>query len=291
MNKKSKFVTFILSFIPGLGHIYLGIIQRGLVFLLASAFVIFGGTIFSMMHIFYGQIPFVILPFIWLAALVDSLILADKINRKLAEGKGIGLDSSTVWSSLEEELKGQNGKILALTFSIFPGAGHMYIGQMEKGIQLMAAFFLTLYLSDFLNISLLLMIAPILWFYSIFDILHKVSDPEKTQEVTFIGDFFRESQFSGKKGKILGIGLIVVGVIMVSDKIILPQLAFLLDEHIEEYIRTGIIALLFIGGGIKLMLGSKDKNRDKNKTEMLPIVNGTTAEEIGETSGKGVEEE
>lgn len=259
MKKKSKFLTFLLSFIPGLGHIYLGMLQRGVVFFLATAFVTMGGLFFTMLRIFYDPIPFVILPFIWLAALVDSLILADRINRRLAESQAMGTDSSQTRKNLEEELKNQNGKILALTFSIIPGAGHMYVGQMEKGIQLMAAFFLTLYLSDFLNVSLLLMFAPILWFYSIFDILHIVSHPDKNQEVTFLSNFFKENQFSGKAGKILGIGLIAVGGIMIFDKILMPQIASLFDEQIREYFRTGIIALLFIAGGIRLMMGSKEE--------------------------------
>jgi len=260
MKKKSKFLTFLLSFIPGLGHIYLGLNFRGLVFLLATAFVVASAFIFMLLGIFYDPIPFVILPFIWLAALVDSLILADRINRYHVAPE-VGLtENNQYFKALEEELKGQNNKILALTFSIIPGAGHMYIGQMEKGVQLMVAFFLTLYLSDFLNFSLLLMIAPILWFYSIFDILHKVSNPDKQQDSsTFLTDFFKESQFSRKAGKYLGIGLIAIGCIMIFDKIALPQIEALFDYRIRDYIRTGVIAVLFILGGIKLITGSKEK--------------------------------
>lgn len=263
MKKKSKFLTFLLSFVPGLGHIYLGLFQRGLVFLLATAFVIVGGIFFGMMRIFYDPIPFVLLPFIWLAAVVDSLILADKINRRVTEAPTLGTEAGQMWKGLEEELSQQNSKILTLTFSIIPGAGHMYLGQMEKGVQLMAAFFLTLYISDFLNLSLFLMFAPILWFYSIFDVMHKVSNPEKQQEVTFLGDFFRENQFSGKAGKILGIGLIAVGCILIFDKIALPQIEVFFNEQIRDYLRTGIIAILFIAGGIKLMTGSKEYKHEK----------------------------
>jgi len=259
--KKSKFLTFILSFIPGLGHMYLGLIQRGLVFLLSMAFVIIGGIFFSVLHIFYDPIPFVLLPFIWLAALVDALILADRINRKVAEAVSSGVDSNNVWMALEEELKKQNSRILSLAFSIIPGAGHMYIGQMEKGIQLMAGFFLTLYLSDFLSISLLLMFAPILWFYSVFDILHRVSNPDKYTEAegSFAGNFLRDNKINSKTGKYIGIGLVVVGCVLILNRIIMPQLAVLLDDQLIEYLRTGIIAVLFIAGGIRLMIGSKVK--------------------------------
>lgn len=284
MKKKSKFLTFILSFLPGLGHIYLGLVQRGMVFLLATAFVILGGVFFILMGVFYDPIPFVILPFVWLAALVDSLILADRINRKAVESQAEGIDANTSWKYLEEELKSQNSKILALTFSLIPGAGHMYIGQMEKGIQLMAAFFLTLYLSDFLHLSLLLMFAPILWFYSIFDIMHKVSQPGQVQDSTFLSTFFKENQFSGKAGKILGAGLILIGVIMIFDRIVLPQVAVLFDYQVREYLRTGVLAVLFIGGGIKLMLGSKEKTKPASGTQAAvhPV-----SETDSEKAGKG----
>ncbi|MCM1567622.1 MAG: hypothetical protein NC238_17070 [Dehalobacter sp.] len=261
MKRKSKFLTFILSSLPGLGHIYLGLLQRGLVFLLASAFVVLSGVFCSMLNIFYDGVPFVILPFIWLAAVVDSLILADRINQKFAQYGAAGMDSTQVLQLIEEEMKDQNGKILAVTFSIVPGAGHMYIGQMEKGLQLMAAFFLTLYLSDFLSMSLLLMAAPLLWFYSIFDVMHKVNHPGKQQTPTYFNGIFRDSQLSEKAGKYLGIGLIVVGCLMVLNKIVMPSIVFFLGDQILEYLKTVVIAVLFIVGGVRIMMGSRDKER------------------------------
>ena len=38
-------------------------------------------------------------------------------------------------------------------FSLFPGAGHMYLGLMKKGASLMLLFCLTIALSGFLNLS------------------------------------------------------------------------------------------------------------------------------------------
>lgn len=257
MKSKSKFLAFLLSFIPGLGHIYLGLLQRGSVYLIATGFVFLVGLIFRQLQIFYDPIPFMILPFIWLAALVESMNLADRINIKSAELKAIGADPVKSSEEIEKDLGSQNSKILTLTFSIIPGAGHMFAGQMEKGVQLMAAFFLTLYLSDFLNLSLLLMLAPLLWFYSIFDILHWISDPGKPQESTLLGDLIRDNQFSVKTGKYLGMGLIAIGCILIFNNIIMPEIAGLLNDQVREYLRTGVIAFLFIAGGIKLMFGKK----------------------------------
>ena len=275
MKKKSKFLTFLLSFIPGLGHMYLGLMQRGLVFFLATGFVFLAGMFFAVMNIFYDPIPFVALPFIWLAAVVDSLRLAGRINRSVSDSEATGVGTSDSWRNLEDEMKNQNHKILALTFSMVPGAGHMYLGQMEKGIQLMVALFLTLYLSDFLHISLLLMFAPILWFYSIFDIFHRVSNPNEIQEHgnTIFMELFQKNQISGKIGKYLGIGLIVVGSIMIFDKIVMPQIAIIFDQQIKEYLRTGILAVLFIAGGVKLMIGSKE-----NAAVSQPSTEGSSIE-------------
>ena len=39
MKQKSKFLTFLLSFVPGISHFYLGFFERGLIFLF-----LFGGV-------------------------------------------------------------------------------------------------------------------------------------------------------------------------------------------------------------------------------------------------------
>ena len=66
--KKSKFLTFILSFVPGLGHYYLGQMTRGLHFM-----VLFFGSIFlfSFLNLNYS-FPFFI-PIIWFYSLFDAL--------------------------------------------------------------------------------------------------------------------------------------------------------------------------------------------------------------------------
>ena len=57
-------------------------------------------------------------------------------------------------------------------FSLFPGAGHMYLGLMKKGASLMLLFCLTIALSGFLNLSFLLILLPVIWFYSFFDAMN-----------------------------------------------------------------------------------------------------------------------
>ncbi|NLO97642.1 MAG: hypothetical protein GX091_06190 [Peptococcaceae bacterium] len=290
MKKKSKFLTFILSCVPGLGHIYLGLTHRGFLFLVATALTVISTCFIVMLGVFYSPWPLVFLPFIWLAALVDALILADKINLQI-QTAGINGKEVSDPAILENALKTQNHKIMALVFSMIPGAGHMYLGQMAKGIQLMAAFLLALYLSDFINLSLLLMFLPILWFYSVFDVLHRVSNPDKSQDLFSAGAFVN-GNLSGKAGKYLGIALVVIGCIMILERIVFPQLAILINTNITEYLRTGIIAVLFIAGGIRLMIGNKDSDKENNKEINNATNAGANADkETGKETDNGIDNE
>ncbi len=67
MPNKSKFATVILSFIPGVGHMYLGWLQRGLMFMLTFCLAIFitGWTNISFFGLF--------IPVIWFYGLFDAL--------------------------------------------------------------------------------------------------------------------------------------------------------------------------------------------------------------------------
>jgi hypothetical protein len=64
----------------------------------------------------------------------------------------------------------------------------------------------------------------------------------------------------------------------------MPYIAILFDQQISEYFRTGIIAVLFIAGGINLMMGSKEKV----VTASVPVKDDPT--ELRNATVKGVEE-
>jgi len=70
-RKPSKVLTFFLSFCPGVGHLYLGAMNRGLQFL-----IIFFGSIFVVNFLRLGVFPFW-LPIIWFYGLFDALQKAD----------------------------------------------------------------------------------------------------------------------------------------------------------------------------------------------------------------------
>ena len=80
MKGKSGFITFILSFIPGLSHFYLGFRERGTIFL-----IVFFGSILSMVGLTvvfnndgFAAILFFMLCIIWLVALIDAFSIRKK---------------------------------------------------------------------------------------------------------------------------------------------------------------------------------------------------------------------
>jgi len=60
----------------------------------------------------------------------------------------------------------------ALALSLFPGAGYMYLGLMNRGLQIMVVFFGAIFVAGMTHIDEILpLVLPVVWFYSIFDTL------------------------------------------------------------------------------------------------------------------------
>lgn len=257
MKKKSKFLTFILSAVPGLGQIYLGYGTRGAMFFSALVATSFITLIFKD----YDFQPFkgiilVLIPIIWLSSMVDSMILADRINSVVNSGE---LSSREAIIPDYEKLAGQNKKIIAMFLSIIPGTGHLYLGLKVQGIEIMTSFFLVFYLGDWLKLGILVILIPIIWFYSMFDVMHKASSVYETlvDENLFDFKFLREGDKKINNNKILGIVLIVIGVILILNKILIPVIDRLLSPIYRGYIQTTIVSIIFIAFGIRLLIGHK----------------------------------
>lgn len=146
----------------------------------------------------------------------------------------------------------QNKKFWAFLFSLIPGAGHMYIGLQKKGIQIMVTFFLLMTLHDWINIPLFSIFLPVIWFYSIFDvrkILNSGVIPEDTVHFNI--------SFNGNGNKIFAYILIAIGSIALLRNVIFPILDIDLSWRTEHYIKTIISSIIFIGIGIKLLMGNR----------------------------------
>lgn len=244
MQKRSKFLTVVLSCIPGVGHLYLGLMTRGFSFMVAF----FGWITFvGFLTVASGQESFLVLllvlPILWFYSFFDAIHL----RRKIISGEDVA-DISPINELTFGTEKGKKSKVLALVFSFIPGAGHMYLGYKEQGLQLMAVFFFSLFVMDWLHMTFLIFLIPIIWFYSMFDALQKTAQgPMNHQEDFVLGDWLNRNH------RMLAYLLIGLGVLMIFSKFVFGFIMW----HYNEYIQTAVVSLLLIAGGIKLLRGKK----------------------------------
>ncbi|PFJ06376.1 hypothetical protein COI88_06560 [Bacillus cereus] len=259
-----RFYIILLSIIPGLGHFQLGLMQRGLTFLVACTGI---GSMIIFVALLTSQESFLIflitLPVLWIYNFFDVVQQLQKKER------GEQLDDRTIFEEFEEHREqGKKNKTFASILAMFPGAGHMYLGLQRRGLQLMAAFLLSIYLLDLLRLSAFLFLVPIIWFYSFFDALQQTAKygKERVNDEPIIDYFINHQRW-------IGIGLITLGGYYLLDQTVLPILndyfATIFNIHLSElyyrYFQTSIVALLLIGGGFKLLLGNKENKGGTNE--------------------------
>ncbi|MFA9559716.1 hypothetical protein ACERII_20610 [Evansella sp. AB-rgal1] len=253
-----RFFTIVLSFIPGVGHFQLGLMNRGFTFLTAF---IGAGIMIVFIAIFLRQDVFLIfmafLPVVWVYSFFDAV---QQLNKKQ---RGEELQDSSVLEELENRHKdGHKSKTIATILSIFPGAGHLYLGLQKRGIQLMAAFLLSMYILDVLRLGIFMFLIPIIWFYSFFDGLQMASrhGKENLEDKPLITYLFNHQRW-------IGIGFIALGAFFILDRVFVPSIAPRLTEFFQadvyswyyNHFQVLVVSILLIGGGVKLIAGSKKK--------------------------------
>ncbi|MDQ0273540.1 hypothetical protein [Cytobacillus purgationiresistens] len=261
-----RFRTILLSFIPGVGHFHLGLMNRGLTFLAASLGLGIMVTFIAVMTNRGEFLVFLLLfPVIWVYSFFDA---TQQLNKKQ---RGEELVDRTILEDFEKHREdGKKSKTIATILSTFPGAGHLYLGLQRRGIQLMAAFLFSIYILDVLRLGIFLFLIPIIWFYSFFDGLQKASryGEEELEDVPIIAYFINHQRW-------IGIGLVLIGLYYMTTSIILPSVSPMLSNMInidlwywfDRYFQTGIVCILLIGGGLKLLGGNKNKNVKKAEGE------------------------
>ncbi|WP_062352770.1 hypothetical protein [Bacillus kwashiorkori] len=255
-NEQERFFTIILSFVPGLGHLQLNLMNRGLTLLIA--FIGLAGMIIFV-TLLTGRGEFLIfsifLLVIWIFGFFDAMKQLEKKQR------GELLEDRSILEELEMRREdGKKSKSVATILSLFPGAGHLYLGYQKRGIQLMALFLFSIYVLDFLRLGLFLFLIPIIWFYSFFDGMQKASNYEQGEvnDVPIISYLINHQRW-------VGVGLILIGAYYLANNIIIPSLAPKLEAMWEidiyylfdRYFQTAIVSALFIFGGIKLLFSSR----------------------------------
>lgn len=260
-QEQERFYTIVLSFIPGVGHFQLGLMNRGITLLtafLGSIIMVFFVTVLTSREEFL--IFLAILPVVWVYGFFDTM---QQLNKKQ---RGEELIDRSILEDFEMKREdGKKSKSIATFLSIFPGAGHLYLGMQRRGIQLMAAFLFSIYILDILRLGIFLFLIPIIWFYSFFDGLQKASKYGKEElEDTPIISYLIDHQ------KWVGIGLILLGLYYLVSNIVLPAFSPMLYNLIDidlrywfdRYFQTAVVCILLIGGGIRLLTGSKRKKEE-----------------------------
>lgn len=177
----------------------------------------------------------------------------------------------------------RKGKFLTFCFSLFPGAGHMYLGLMKQGLSLMLCFFGITFISIYLNIGAFALLLPVLFFYSFFDVLNKNSLSDEDfyalkDDYLFYMDLNELKQlFQGKFRPVLALILIIIGGQLLLDNCY-HILYYLLPDSVSSLIYETLrpvftrlpqtlIALVIIAIGIRLIRGKKTALGLENKED------------------------
>ncbi|RKP45797.1 hypothetical protein D7Z26_24915 [Cohnella endophytica] len=158
-NKKNWIAGLLAFLVPGIGHMYLGRMLKGIVLMLLVALDIVAIVYASLEkeNVFAIVLLSVLLPVVYFYNLFDAI-------------KGSGFDPNYRYAKRKKWVAG----LLAF---LVPGIGHMYLRLMVKGIVLMVLIALDIsaivYVSvdgnNVLSIVLLSLLLPIIYFYSLFD--------------------------------------------------------------------------------------------------------------------------
>lgn len=240
MRDKSKLIAFILSFLPGLAHLYIGLKERALIFFILLVVGVTGGIGLSVLTYSNGFLVLTIIGYLllWLIALIDMFSAWKNIEMKQL------YNNSEILRDIPD--KKLNKKSLTLALSVVPGAGHMYLGYQKKGLIIMGSFFFSIFFMGWLGISMLLFLLPLIWFYSFFDAMHIAdgSQEEIKNQALVLPEI---------KPEWVGIALVVIGVVILLEKILYP----FIDYSIRRFIQTSVVSLTFIIVGIYTLIKNK----------------------------------
>ncbi|GKU77690.1 hypothetical protein [Paenibacillus sp. L3-i20] len=253
-HQQVKTKTMLLSIIPGLGHMSIGLMQRGITFLI-SFVGLFAIIVFLSAVMGSGAILvfLLILPIIWVYGMYDAVSLVD------AKHRGEVVEDRSLFEGIEAHIAtGHKNKVLAISLAIFPGAGHLYMGLQKRGLQLMTGFLLAIYIMDNLRLSLFLFLLPLFWCFAFFDALGQISryERQKLSDEPILPLFVPYQRW-------FGLGLLVFGIYFIVDRIMLKIIFRYFPDIQSHYIAfkymlpTAVIAFVMIALGLRLAFGGK----------------------------------
>lgn len=267
MNKKSKFKSFLLSMLPGVGHMYLGFTSRGLIFSGTTLAIIFllqflgparysNGLLNFQMLRGYRHILEFLIPIVWTASIIDNFILTVKINRGYFTLESMNAQQT---GSLDKILESQNKKLLSVMLNIIPGAGHIFLGLKDKGIQIAGSFFAMYIIGQFVGLDIFNFIAAIIWIYSVLDSINIWNNSDyNVVKIEFSSkDFQNATSILKNKLPLIGSFLIFIGIMVLLNRFSLEFIDIDILRQFKDYVKDGLVSIIFIGLGLKLLIGKK----------------------------------
>jgi len=253
-QQREKTHVILLSLIPGLGHMHIGLMHRGLSFLISFI----GLSTILLFLVFVLKAPallifLLILPVIWIYNMFDAMQCLSARHRYEP------LHDRTIFHDLESHVStGRKIKVLALALSVFPGAGHLYLGLQLRGLQLMGGFLLAIYIMDNFRLTLFFFLIPLLWCFAFFDALHQATRYERGElrDEPVLTRFTRYQKW-------IGIGLLGFGAFYLIDQLATRYMAKYAAEWYRVYLEfkymfpAALVAFIMIAIGLRLIFGNK----------------------------------
>ncbi|MGO4549033.1 hypothetical protein AB4Z29_30015 [Paenibacillus sp. 2TAB23] len=253
-QQRERTRTILFSFVPGLGHMNMGLMQRGITILI-SFIGWFAIIVFLSAIIHRGELLVFLLalPVIWIYSMFDA------ISQLNAKHRGELLMDRAIFEDMESYIaSGRKSKVLAIALSIFPGAGHLYLGLQKRGLQLMGGFLLTIFIMDNLRLSLFFFLLPLFWCYAFFDALQQASHYER-EELTDEPVLTQLVPYQ----RWFGIGLLGFGVYYLMDRVAAEVTSHFSSQLYNQYMQvkymvpTAVVAFIMIIVGLRLAFGNR----------------------------------
>ncbi len=159
-------------------------------------------------------------------------------------------------------------------FSLIPGAGEMYMGFFKQGLSLMGLCAIVSIVASFLGIEELMILLPLIWFYSFFHVHHLRSLPPEEfhameDKILFFDDRdFQLGTLTENRKKAIAVVLVVVGVILLWNSVldlfgwILPDFFREILWSLQNLLPRLAIAVLILYAGVRMLRGTPVKKED-----------------------------
>lgn len=174
-------------------------------------------------------------------------------------------------------MKKQKSKFLTFLFALIPGAAHMYMGFMIRGLSLMAAACGIAMTALFFNSVILSFLLPLIWIYAFFDAINLNTmlpqDFERQTDEPFYlylsGGKHPNIPYTMKHKSALGIILVIIGALVLIRNLLSISYDFLPDpvyyfimNLVDETPRL-LIAVAIILIGVRMITG---KHKEMSET-------------------------